>query len=265
MTVRLAAVYAHPDDDVYGIGGLLALERERVELTVIVATSGEAGLISDPSLATRDDLGRVREGEERDALAALGVRHPDLRFLRYPDGGLEGVDRAELIGRIEEVLRRARPDVVVTFGPEGITHHPDHITVGQAATDAFHRARAAEGGEASGAFQRLYYNAVPRSELDRVAPLLRERGIDLGNPGDPNVPQGVPDHTISVSLDVRAVIDRKVAGIRAHRTQAVELGALPEDLQRRMFALECFVRAWPPVTEPAGSLADAASHPFEGL
>jgi LmbE family N-acetylglucosaminyl deacetylase len=265
VTVRLAAVYAHPDDDVYGIGGLIALERERLDLTVIVATRGEAGLISDPSLATREDLGAVREREERDALAALGMPGADLHFLGYGDGELEAVDRGELVGRIEEILRRARPDVVVTFGPEGITHHPDHITVGQAATDAFHRARAAEGGEAAGSFRRLFYNAVPQSELDRVTPILRERGIDMGNPGDPNVPQGVPDHTISVALDVGPVIDRKIAGIRAHRTQAVELGALPEDLQREMFSSECFVRAWPPVTEPAGSLGDAARHPFDGL
>src|SRR5437867_3401693 len=163
MGIRLAAVFAHPDDDTYGLGGTLAMNGDEVEYTLIVATSGEAGPISDPSLATRENLAEVREGEEREALEVLGVADPSAHFLRYPDGGLKGVPRDELIERIADVLRSARPHVVVTFGPEGITKHDDHITVGQAATEAFHRAR---GTGKDRAFQRLYYNAIPRSELE---------------------------------------------------------------------------------------------------
>lgn len=75
MTVRLLGIFAHPDDDAYGIGGTLVLERERIEPAVVLAMSGGAGEISDPALATRETLTEVRESEERAAMAALGLRH----------------------------------------------------------------------------------------------------------------------------------------------------------------------------------------------
>src|SRR5213593_1382451 len=149
---RLAAVFAHPDDDTFGIGGTVALHRDDLDLLVVQATSGEAGLIADPSLATRENLGEVRDQESRASYAALGVE-PELHFLGYPDGGLAGVDREELVGKITDLLVSFRPEVVVTFGPEGVTKHEDHITIHQAATDAFHRARE----RADGGFHRLFY------------------------------------------------------------------------------------------------------------
>src|SRR5919201_349038 len=119
MAVRLAAVFAHPDDDTYGLGGTLAKEGSPVQYALIVATSGEAGPISDPALATRENLAQVREEEERRALSVVGFAHAPVHFLRYPDGGLKDMDRGELVGRIVEILREVRPHVVATFGPEG--------------------------------------------------------------------------------------------------------------------------------------------------
>src|SRR5207248_10024255 len=85
---RLALVFAHPDDDSFGVSGSVALHRDDVEVQVILATSGEAGMIADPSLATRENLGEVREEESRASYRALGVK-PEHHFLRYPDGGLK--------------------------------------------------------------------------------------------------------------------------------------------------------------------------------
>jgi LmbE family N-acetylglucosaminyl deacetylase len=247
MQIRLAGVFAHPDDDTYGLGGTLAIEAGRLEYTLIIATSGEAGPISDPSLATRESLADVREREEREALEVLGVKDPSIHFLRHPDGGLKGVRREELVEEIAEVLRSTRPHLVVTFGPEGITKHDDHITVGQAATEAFHRARAAGG--ADGAFQRLYYNAIPKPELERFWKTLRARGVDVGDPEGPFMPRGVPDDSVAVRVDCRSVVKQKLEAIRAHRTQQVELEYLPQDLQPEMLGAECFVLAWPPREE----------------
>jgi len=244
MAIRLAAVFAHPDDDTYGLAGTLAMEGDRIDYTLIVATSGEAGVISDPSLATRDNLAKVREAEELEALGVLGMKDPSVDFLRYPDGGLTAVPRDELVGRIADLLRSTRPHMVVTFGPEGITRHDDHIAVGQAATEAFHRARG-PGTEAE-AFQRLYYVAIPQSELDRFWNALRARGADIADPEGPFMPRGVPDESIAVRVDCREVLKRKLDAIRAHRTQQSELEDLPEDLQPEMFGVECFVMAWPP-------------------
>ena len=230
MGIRLAAVFAHPDDDTYGLAGTLAMEGNKIDYTLIVATSGEAGV---KELL----LGAFFHG-------VLGVKDPSVDFLRYPDSGLSAVPRDELVGRITDLLRSARPHVVVTFGPEGITRHDDHIAVGQAATEAFHRARG-PGTEAD-AFQRLYYVAIPQSELDRFWNALRARGADIGDPEGPFMPRGVPDESIAVRVDCREVLRRKLDAIRAHRTQQSELEDLPEDLQPEMFGVECFVMAWPP-------------------
>jgi len=90
VTRRLAAVFAHPDDDTYGVGGTVGLHADAgIEVTAILATSGDAGRILDPSLATPQNLGLVREGEDRAAWGELGVK-PAMHFLRHPDGGLRG-------------------------------------------------------------------------------------------------------------------------------------------------------------------------------
>jgi LmbE family N-acetylglucosaminyl deacetylase len=254
MGHRLAAVYAHPDDDTFGVGGTLVLNPD-IEYTLIVATSGDAGEIADPALATPGNLAEVREQEEWDSLAALGVKDPRVHFLRYPDMKLSDVPREELVSKVADLLLEARSDVVVTFGPEGITRHADHMTISGVTTEAFHLAReAAEEG-----FQRLVHNAVSQSELEIFWQFARQAGMELGNPDDPFMPRGVPDDTITVRTDCSSVVDRKIEGIRAHRTQANEIQAFPEDMLRAFLSREYFVQAWPPAPPegaPTASLFD---------
>jgi LmbE family N-acetylglucosaminyl deacetylase len=265
VTRRLAAVFAHPDDDTYGLAGTLALEQENVEYTVIVATSGEAGPISDPSLATRENLAEVREGEQREALRAAGAERATVHFLRYADGGLKDVPREELVERVSDLLSDARPHVVVTFGPEGITKHDDHVTVGATATEAFHRAQAKAEQAQEGSdhpFQRLLYVAIPSSEIDRFWQSLRARGVDVGDPEGPFMPRGVPDKTLTHRVDCTSVLQPKMQALHSHRTQRDEVDQIPEDLQVHMFGYEWFVQAFPPVTSPP---ARPAGSVFEGL
>jgi LmbE family N-acetylglucosaminyl deacetylase len=266
VTHRLAAVFAHPDDDTYGLAGTLALGRGDIEYTVIVATSGEAGGISDPSLATRENLAQVREGEEREALRAAGADHAKVHFLRYPDGELKDAPREELVDRVSGLLKEARPHVVVTFGPEGITKHDDHVTIGAAATEAFHKAQAeteASAGaddEPGGDFQRLLYVAIPSTEIDRFWQSLRARGVDVGDPEGPFMPRGVPDESITHRVDCTGVLKAKLHALHSHRTQREEVDQIPEDLQAHVLGYEWFVQAFPPVTtspaRPAGSVFD---------
>jgi LmbE family N-acetylglucosaminyl deacetylase len=257
MTWRVACVYAHPDDDTYGVGGSLALHAEDdLALTVVLATSGEAGRIADPSLASRETLGRVREGEDLAAWRALGLE-PDVRFLHYPDGGIAGEPRAELVAEIRAILEQAAPQLVVTFGPDGITGHEDHVTVGAAATEAFHAARRSAG---RGTFARLLHNAIPNSGFERLNELLRQRGHEAIDPTQPFMPRGVPDDTIGARVDCSGVYDRKLEALRRHRTQA-EMEDVPFDLWPEMLATESFVLAWPE-RQPGGPvLADL----LEGL
>ena len=237
---RVACVFAHPDDDTYAVGGSLALHAdEDVEVTVVLATSGDAGRIADPSLATRENLGRVREAEDVASWRALGLE-PDVRFLRHADGGLAEVPRDELVDEIVRAFEAARPDVVVTFGPDGITGHADHVTVGDAATEAFHAARASGGA----AFGFLLYTAIPESTLARLNEGLRERGLEPIDSAQPFMPRGVADDEIGVRVDGSESYERKLEALRCHRTQA-EMEDVPFDLWPELLGTEAFVVAWP--------------------
>jgi LmbE family N-acetylglucosaminyl deacetylase len=261
---RLAAVFAHPDDDTWMLAGTYLLGGDDLELTVVVVSSGEAGMIADPSLATPETLAEVRETEERASLAAAGQPDAAVHFLRYPDGGVAQADRAKLVGRLAAILREARPDVVVTFGPEGITRHEDHIATSQATTEAFHRARdeLGVGGPSEGEpLRRLYYTGVTESELDRLYAAMRAEGQEV-DPDAPFMPRAVPDHTITVRVNVSGVADGKFESLMCHATQEDEVHAYVDVDRDLMLGFERFIQAWPPVTNPQGPTATSI---FDGL
>ncbi|MEX2420393.1 MAG: PIG-L family deacetylase, partial [Actinomycetota bacterium] len=223
-------------------------------------TSGEAGRIADPSLATREHLGRVREQEDLASWRALGLQ-PDVRFLRLPDGGLSEIAREDVTEQVGRVLDEKAPHVVVTFGPDGVTGHEDHIAIGAAASAAFVAAasaafvaaRAPEGA-------RLLHIAIPASDLDRLNEMLRERGLEPMDPAQPFMPRGVSDEKIGVRVDCSGAYVRKLEALRCHRTQS-ELEDLPFDLWPEILGTESFVIAWPEPEPGAPVLADL----FEGL
>ncbi|WP_312182135.1 PIG-L family deacetylase, partial [Arthrobacter sp.] len=133
----LALVVAHPDDDAYGLAGTVALHEHDPGFRFILvhATDGGAGQVDPAYPPLHEPLGTVRRREMDAAWTAHG-RPPDRHeWLEYDDGQLSGVPVAELTERIGGILAEERPDVVATFGPDGLTGHPDHIAVG-AATDA---------------------------------------------------------------------------------------------------------------------------------
>ena len=259
MTGTLAAIVAHPDDDTFGCAGAVALHAEDpgFRFVLVHVTSGEAGRIADPALATPATLGVVREDEDRRSWVALG-RVPDRHeFLRYPDHRVEEAPFDELVERIAAVLEEERPDVVITFGPDGITGHPDHIATGKAATEAFHRVRRRSPGEG---MQRLLHQAIPQSMLDEWNRRLVASGKDPMDPTQLYQPRGVPDAEVRVSIDCGPVVDRKLAALVEHRTQAGDMEEMEEEERRMALASESHVIAWP----PHGSgpvLADV----FEGL
>jgi LmbE family N-acetylglucosaminyl deacetylase len=254
VTVRLAGVFAHPDDDSYVLGGTLLLHPGAVEPTLVFATSGEAGPIADGTGATRAALGRAREAEQAAFLEAIGYGGAATRFLRHPDYRLPEVPFERLVGEVEAVLREARPQVVVGFGPDGLTSHHDHIRAGEAAAEAFRRARAADGGGPGGAFQRLYQTAYPRSDVDRFYAAVREGGFDYGEEGNLFDLTGVPDDRIAVRVDTRPVAARKWDAILRHRTQLDEHERIPAPLRWIVLDAECFVQAHPE-RRPGGPVA----------
>jgi LmbE family N-acetylglucosaminyl deacetylase len=238
---RLAAVFAHPDDDAYSIGGSLLRRDGDVEVTIVLLTSGGNGPIWEP-VATRATLAGVREREELSWAASVGVPDARVEFLRYEDWRLPEAPLEEAVERVRAILADAAPQVVVTFGPDGMTHHHDHVRAGEIGAAAFARAR--EDGDRD-AFRRLYHVALRRSSMDAYYRAVAERGLPLGDQDTFLNPVGVADETIDVDVDVTDVYERKLAAIAQHRSQVGELERLPRDLRPLHLAHECFVQAWP--------------------
>src|SRR3954468_23469993 len=132
---RLMCVLAHPDDESLGMGGALAkYAAEGVETYVVTATKGERGRSGSKELITPEVVGHLRDAELRAAATELGVR--EVNLLGFCDGELDQANPAEAIGRIVAQLRRVKPQVVLTFAPDGAYGHPDHIAICQFTTAA---------------------------------------------------------------------------------------------------------------------------------
>lgn len=218
-TLRLAVVLAHPDDESLGIGGVLARSAaEGVETYVVTATRGEAGRFFDNENRPSDEeVGRVRERELRAAAAVLGVR--DVAVLGYHDKQLDTADPVEATHRIVEQLRRIRPHVVITFGPDGAYGHPDHIAISQltlgavvAAADASHPASGAPH-----VVSKLYFFAWPES-LWRLYQQVFKKLVSVVD-GEERQAQPWPAWMLPTRIDARAHWQTVWRAVQCHETQ----------------------------------------------
>jgi LmbE family N-acetylglucosaminyl deacetylase len=179
IPLRLLGVYAHPDDETFCAGGTLAkYVVAGAEVMVVSMTQGEAGQIRDAHAATRRTLGKVRAEELRRACQELGVQH--VRCLNYGDGKLQELDQNCLTSKVTELLRSFRPDVVLTFGDDGMYGHPDHIAVGAATDAAFQLAGNPEAfpeqmaaGLTPHTPARLYHSCLPPNRHLLIEHLVR--------------------------------------------------------------------------------------------
>jgi N-acetylglucosamine malate deacetylase 2 len=217
---HLLAVFAHPDDETFRPGGTLALlARQGVQVVVLTFTRGQAGSCGEPPLCTLAELPAVRERELHCACAALGIQSPQL--LDYADGHLQEVNAETMITHILSVMNEIKPQVLLSFGLDGLSGHLDHIAVGQWAAEAFHRIEAVAA---------LYTVAVPQS----LAQKLDMRQL-----------HSVPDEAIALTVDVSSVWETKLAAMHCHATQlsSSPMMSAPAEGQRLFFGREYFVRA----------------------
>ena len=160
--LRLLGIFAHPDDETLCAGGTFAkYASQGAEVRVVSLTRGGAGQIRDANAATRSTLEAVREKELEAAGNELGLT--ETRCLDHPDGGLSGIDSQVLVRVASELINELDPDVVITFGPDGFSGHPDHVAVGAAVTAACYELRSSTS-------IRLFHCHLPRSRM-----LLRDR------------------------------------------------------------------------------------------
>jgi LmbE family N-acetylglucosaminyl deacetylase len=255
-TKRLLGIFAHPDDEGLIGGALLHYNASGVETGLIYATRGDVGGISDPILAAPDNLGEVREKEARAAASLLGVQH--LWFLDYRDSGMAGapdnehrralirVGAADAVGKLVEIIRQFRPQVIVTFDEAGGFGHPDHIAIYRYTTSAFHAAADAvqypELGPAH-AVAKLYYTSLSRRQMLMMAEWLQGQEYDnVLKDLDPNT-LGLPDDQISVVLDVEQWNEMKERARIQHRSQLnpnTPIAGMPPELQRKWRSTESY-------------------------
>ncbi|HEX2053820.1 MAG TPA: PIG-L family deacetylase [Actinomycetota bacterium] len=262
MPPSILACFAHPDDESFSSGGTLAhYASQGAEVTLVCATRGEAGEISDPALATPENLAEVREQELRCAADALGIGR--VEFLGYRDSGMEGTDdnnnplayvmadRDEVIGKLVALIRELQPDVVITFDPDGAYGHPDHIAIHHHTVAAVAAARDDTRFPEAGpvwAPRRLYFTALSKTRFADMRRRLEEMGIDTSGFDRPDMPiLGQEDDEIDVTMDVGPTLAQKRRALECHATQFGPdnfMRQLAGDVGDDLMRLESFTLWW---------------------
>lgn len=258
MPQSVLVVVAHPDDETFSTGGLMARSvAEGHAVTVVCVTRGEVGEISDPALATPETLGQVREQELRDAMAELNVH--DVRFLDYRDSGMDGTpenddpralvqaEPMQVAMELTAVMQEVNPDVIVTWDRSGGYGHPDHVRVHETVTDAFDSYVMRSGKSA-----RLYYMALPVHLFAEMAAELRAEGVDWGNEEIRDSIMRLERPPVTTAIDVTAYVEAKRRAIACHRSQfppESPWDKVSEGLRARMFGTEYYSRVVPPWNE----------------
>ena len=271
---RVLAVYGHPDDEGQATGTLAAFIAEGNEVTLLCATRGEVGEISDPSLATPETLGYTRELELRAAMAQIAL--VDVRFLPFRDSGTDGTPENDdegcfhqqppevAVPAILEVMREVRPHFVFTWQADGGYGHPDHVAAHRHTVAAFDVCGDPEVYPETGepwTPERLYWGARTMKQFAAVRLEMEERGL-LDEPLDDETRKrldemmATPEPEASVIIDSRPVIELRQRAAAMHRTQFGEGGMfsrMPDDLRDRFLGEERFYQArpaWPEVQQP---------------
>ena len=226
--LKLMCVLAHPDDESLGTGGTLArYAAEGVETYLLTATRGQRGWFGNPDQNPGlTELGRIREAELRAAARVLGLR--EVAFLDYVDGDLDRADPAEAVARIAGHLRRVRPQVVVTFGPEGAYGHPDHIAISQLTAAAIIRAADAGHAEPAGrpphTVAKFYYKVWTAREGRDYQAVFGE--IVMPVDGVDRHETAWPEWAVTTRIDTAAHWRTVWEAVACHRTQLPAYEAL---------------------------------------
>jgi LmbE family N-acetylglucosaminyl deacetylase len=220
----LLAVFAHPDDESLACGGLLAWCAERgAQVSLLCVTHGEGG----PGSGSEPSLRETRAQELHAAARVLGIGN--VAILDYPDGMLPWVDAAALEADIRDTIRRIRPEVVITFGEDGLYWHPDHIAVHERTTAAVAALGAMDQmDQIRNTAPALYYVTLPPGAMRAVVDHAEDTMARQGSAGRvPRLILGIDDADAfgalaaapTLIVDAGDFAARKLAAIKCHRTQ----------------------------------------------
>lgn len=264
----LLAVTAHPDDETFGMGGTLALYANRgVGVHLICATRGEAGEVEPVRLKGFDSIAALREHELACAARELGLA--GVHYLDYRDSGMPGSadnqhPRALITAPVEEVackvaelIREIKPQVVLTFDPNGGYQHPDHIAIHNATVKAFSMSgdpTVKIGNSAPFVPEKLYFHTMPRAFLKLAVRIMPLFGIDARHFGSNKdidlVAVAQQDFPIHARIDYRVVAEKRNRASACHASQGGDAGSgyIITWLMRKFSPKETYMRSVPPVT-----------------
>jgi LmbE family N-acetylglucosaminyl deacetylase len=271
-TLKMLAVFAHPDDESLGAGGTIAkYASEGVDVSLITATRGDSGRFrghrpGDPQHPGPAALAEIRENELRAAAGVLGVRH--ISILGYGDQQLDRADPREAIAAIAGQIRRWQPQVVVTFGADGAYGHPDHIAISQFTTAAIVAAADAgfscdrSGMEQPHVVSKLYYIAWPDSAWKAYQAAFRKLVSTVDGVERQAVPW--PEWAITTVIDAHEFWPTVWQAISCHQSQISayeKLKDLSAEDQVAIWGRQCFYRVFSTVSGGREKESDL----FEGL
>jgi LmbE family N-acetylglucosaminyl deacetylase len=241
----ILSIWAHPDDETYLAAGVMAAAADRGDRVVCVsATAGERGT-SDPEGWPPLRLGRRRRWEAVAAMAVLGVT--EHLVLGLPDGALAEYDEQGLAA-VDRLIDEVRPDTILTFGPDGMTFHSDHITISRWVTMAWQQ-RGCPG--------RLLYAMLPADHYRRFGAVYEEWGVYMSD----ERPSGVHRDELAVSLRLDGwQLDRKLTALAAMASQTgAVMATIDPDLYRSIVAEEAFVDAAAPHPDSVSPMSPHAA------
>lgn len=271
MTRRLLISYAHPDDESFGLGGLISrYVAEGVEVSLICATNGDVGTVKPEFLEGYNSVAELRLAELDCAAEKLRLEH--VVKLGYMDSGMMGSETSkdpaclwqapveDVTRRVVEVIRDLKPQVVVTFNQYGGYGHPDHIAIQRATAQAFPLAGDASyvTGQAPYAPQKLYYSGISTRQVRAGIALTRLRGQDprhLGRNKDFDL-VAILDHVepTHTAIDIRDYFEAWEEASACHASQLGGGGPrFPLWLRRVISPYQSFTRVYP---KPSGNRVD---------
>jgi mycothiol S-conjugate amidase len=268
----LLTIHAHPDDESSkGAGSVARYAAEGVYTVLVCCTGGEEGEILNPAMdrpEVRADLPGVRARELARAAEIIGYH--ETVMLGYRDSGMPGseankdprsfasADLDEAVGRLVAVIRRVRPQVIVTYGDDQQGYpHPDHLRVHditQPAVMAAADPRAYPGSGEPWSVQKIYYTAWARSRMQATHAKFLELGME--SPYDDGWFAGPSqDHRITTSIDISAFADVRPQALQAHATQVDPTSkfwfGLPPEVARTVHPFDDYILAYSAAPELA--------------
>jgi len=232
----ILGIFAHPDDESMGPGATLAkYAAAGHRVAFITATDGGAGRLYDERPEDNTELRALRREETERAAEIIGAEF--LGFLGWHDGDLENLNVLDVEETIAQILRREKPDVVITFHSSGISYHPDHRVISTALHSAIF------GAAHQGWYKESEVESLPPHSVSKAYQYTIPKSI-LEIVDWPRAVYASPDEEITTVIDTRETAETKWNAIAAHDTQS---GGPPFKLfyEKGGFEKEVFVRVFP--------------------